>query len=1200
MATPGSTGAGAATLSTASRNGGILVALRPANSPVSIGTATSTTSGTTLATTTTSAVAVNQAVIVAVAMDPTNVTVTVSDTGGNTYNLDEDITNGTLTRGVRTLVFSARVTTALASGATITVTFSSAVVGKASSAYSVGGLAVVSMRDKAAGAGSSGSSTAASSGATATTLQANELVFGAIGVEETTTTATTLTASGSGFTALTGAGTASTTGVRTLPEYEIVSATGAYTASGTLSQARSNATAVVTYKVLGTASKLVMDTEPSSSVTAGGTFSTQPAVYVEDANGNMVVTDSSTVTATVGTGTGPLTGTTTAIASSGVATFSGLAAPTTAQTGLKLTFTDGSLTSVADTTSITVNPGAMSQLVMSPATIVSATAGTSVSGSFISITAEDANGNVCSSGPNAFTGTVTFGGTAGATGTSAVFTAGVLNTFPTLTPTVAGSGKTITATSGAIVGTTTITTVNPGAASKLMITSVNGGANPTAGTAFSVVVQSQDANGNAANAVANTGVSLSLNTGTGTLGGTLTGTITAGTSSVTISGVTYTKAESGVILTAARTNGDSLTAGNSSAFTVNSGAVSQLVMNPTTIASATAGTSVSGSFTSIMAEDANGNVCSSGPNVFTGTVTFGGTAGATGTSAAFIAGVLSTFPTLTPTVAGSGKTITATSGSVVGTTTITTVNPGAIASYTVSATAATRGTAFSVTVTAKDANNNTVTTDSSTLVTMSASPANVQFSGNPMTLSSGTFTISALDNYFETVTITATDGNSKTGNASVTINPLTGDYRSQAGTTWATASTWQTNNGSTWVTASAAPSSVTTNLISVTNTTVTVGTSVTASNLYVMIGGTVSISSGITLTVNNGLASGAIGGGGILAESGTGNLLGVNGTITNSGGTVIRGGTLSVTNVNASGIRQLGTGGITFTNSGTLLNSGSGAQTLTNSITLTNGGGVITMSGPTMTLTGTISGGGGLTSSGSDLILAVASGNNAVGPITVNSGRLFVFNTNSIVGASITTASGATVDFSTGGNTTPTNVMTFASGSCLANRAGTLTVSMTKVTFPSSGTMIFNQDDQVTTGIAINGNYPTLTNNLTIQVGGINSTTGTVTNNGVISGSFGLTKTSTGTLVLNSANTYSGGTTVSTGSLTANVNNSLNGGTLSVASGATVTLTSGTTDTVAALYLAALPRFRALGGGPPLPVQATRMALISAQPQLVF
>jgi len=108
---------------------------------------------------------------------------------------------------------------------------------------------------------------------------------------------------------------------------------------------------------IGAASKLVVTTEPSSTVLAGATFSTQPVVYIEDANGNLVGTNSSiVVTATVGTGTGPLTGTLTATAVNGVVTFSGLAAPTTAQSGLKLTFTGSGLTSAVDGTSILVNP----------------------------------------------------------------------------------------------------------------------------------------------------------------------------------------------------------------------------------------------------------------------------------------------------------------------------------------------------------------------------------------------------------------------------------------------------------------------------------------------------------------------------------------------------------------------------------------------------------------------------------------------------------------------------------------------------------------------------------------------------------------------------------------------------------------------------------------------------------------------------
>src|SRR5439155_10784681 len=60
--------------------------------------------------------------------------------------------------------------------------------------------------------------------------------------------------------------------------------------------------------------------------------------------------------------------------------------------------------------------------------------------------------------------------------------------------------------------------------------------------------------------------------------GTLTGTINAGSSSVTISGVIYDKAESGVVLTATRASGDSLTAGDSAPFTVNTPAMTDLPM----------------------------------------------------------------------------------------------------------------------------------------------------------------------------------------------------------------------------------------------------------------------------------------------------------------------------------------------------------------------------------------------------------------------------------------------------------------------------------------------------------------------------------------------------------------------------------------------------------------------------------------------
>ncbi|MBC8094193.1 MAG: autotransporter-associated beta strand repeat-containing protein, partial [Akkermansiaceae bacterium] len=123
--------------------------------------------------------------------------------------------------------------------------------------------------------------------------------------------------------------------------------------------------------------------------------------------------------------------------------------------------------------------------------------------------------------------------------------------------------------SGAIrLGTGEIVPAGVTAPTQLAITSVNGGASPRINTAFSVVVQVWDAGGSPVNVTTNTAVILSVNTGSGGLAGTLTGTVTVGNSSVTINGVTYNQAESGVILTATRTSGHTLTPGNSSPFTV--------------------------------------------------------------------------------------------------------------------------------------------------------------------------------------------------------------------------------------------------------------------------------------------------------------------------------------------------------------------------------------------------------------------------------------------------------------------------------------------------------------------------------------------------------------------------------------------------------------------------------------------------------
>lgn len=152
--------------------------------------------------------------------------------------------------------------------------------------------------------------------------------------------------------------------------------------------------------------------------------------------------------------------------------------------------------------------------------------------------------------------------------------------------TLAGSNP-FTSTSGANLSPANLTTGTQyfaagkdnafiSTATTLVVTAISP-TSPTAGSGFSVTVRSQDAYGLFSNVVANTAFSLTTNGNAGAIGGTLTGTITAGTSTVTVTGVTLASAGTGVTVTATRTSGDVLSLGTSSTFTVLA-AASQLVL----------------------------------------------------------------------------------------------------------------------------------------------------------------------------------------------------------------------------------------------------------------------------------------------------------------------------------------------------------------------------------------------------------------------------------------------------------------------------------------------------------------------------------------------------------------------------------------------------------------------------------------------
>jgi hypothetical protein len=147
--------------------------------------------------------------------------------------------------------------------------------------------------------------------------------------------------------------------------------------------------------------------------------------------------------------------------------------------------------------------------------------------------------------------------------------------------------------SGVYIDDIVITSPPPANASKLAITPTPSGV--ISGNTFSVTVQSQNSANTPTNVTANTDFTLSVATGAGTIGGTVSGTILAGNNSATVN-VNYAmvSGETGVSFTATRTAGDALTAGTSSTFSV-------IAAVPSTSSSvsfgATTGTSIVANFT---------------------------------------------------------------------------------------------------------------------------------------------------------------------------------------------------------------------------------------------------------------------------------------------------------------------------------------------------------------------------------------------------------------------------------------------------------------------------------------------------------------------------------------------------------------------------------------------------------------------------
>jgi autotransporter-associated beta strand protein len=508
------------------------------------------------------------------------------------------------------------------------------------------------------------------------------------------------------------------------------------------------------------ASKLVYGTQPSNA-TAGAAFSPSIVVDVEDQFGNIVTSNSSSVTLAVASGPGSAGGTLTVAASGGVATFGNVNIDTAGS--YTLSASDGGLTS-ATSNSFTVAPAAASKLVYAtgPSNV---TAGVAISPSIV-VDIEDQFGNIVTgnssdvtlavgSGPGSATGTLTVAGSSG------------VATFSNVKIDTAG-GYTLLASDGGLSSATSGSfTVSAAAVAKVGFTQQPTNVQPGDVISPAVTVSVEDAFGNVI-AGNTSNVTISLASGPGSLSGTLTvaavnGVATFSDLSVNATGSYSLKATDG-----------SLTSGTSAGFTVGTAIASmlQFIQQPGDVA---AGAADSPSIT-VDVEDQFGNlVTSDSSNVTVATATGPGSASGTLTVAA--SGGVATFSNVKFDAAGD-YTLSASDGSLA---------PDTSSSFTVSAAAAshlvitaqpsdvTAGAAESpsIVVDVEDQFGNLVTSDSS-IVTLGAASGPGSASGTlTVAASNGVATFDDVKlNTAGNYTLLASDGGlASTTSGGFTVSP---------------------------------------------------------------------------------------------------------------------------------------------------------------------------------------------------------------------------------------------------------------------------------------------------------------------------------------------------------------------------------------------------------------------------------------------
>lgn len=340
---------------------------------------------------------------------------------------------------------------------------------------------------------------------------------------------------------------------------------------------------------------------------------------------------------------------------------------------------------------------------------------------------------------------------------------------------------------------------------------------------------------------------------------------------------------------------------------------------------------------------------------------------------------------------------------------------------------------------------------------------------------------------------------------------------------------------------------------------------------------TIRAQSGVTGTVNGTISGpGALTVGGVdLVAPGT---IVLGGNNTYQGGTSIVGGTLQI-----SSDSNLGEAGTNVTVNNAVL-EGNGTFSINRVIALNNANSRISVAsaGQVMTLSGLVGGIGALNKTGAGTLVLASPNNSYLGGTSVNAGTLRVSSDANLGSASggVTLNGGAlapTASFAT----SRTFTLLSGAGGIAPGSGITLTLNgpvtgVGTLNHIGSGTLILMGTNNYSGGTLINGGTLEVRDGSSLGTGNVlndgtllinNANAMTVAN--IIGSTGALTKTGAGTLTLTNPSNYTGVTTVNAGTLVVGNASALGtsaGGT-TVASGATLALTSGLTSLAESLNL---------------------------------